>query len=281
MKVELKSKVEDFDFINYLAKRRSSGRSIHKILFDTLIMDSLITSERNTGDYLNDIQPISSKFNWFITPSMDMNLFNYIQNNIDQQTDPESFLNKAFVDYFSSDNFAHLEFMVKTWSHNPMISDRLHIVEECLSVLKDSTCESSNIKNPHYLIIPTLIAQIDGLMTTYLIENNFVFEGKKWKKIDDDTKGSRDSQFKKSVSNFLDTNFTSDLSVDKFLLKECTTAKDLLLDILFQPANPTDKMDELKFPFSRHKIMHGQFLEYGNIEDTIRLFLLIDFLAAL
>jgi hypothetical protein len=279
-KIELNSKVEDFDFITYLGKRRSN-RSIQKIISDTILIDGLITSERNLGTYITDIHPIVSKYNWLITSSLDFNLINYIRDNIDQQVDQESFLNKAFVDYFSSDNFAYLESMVKIWSQKSMLNGRIHIIKECLSVLRDSTYKNNNIKNPHYLIIPTLIAQIDGLMSTYLTKNGFDFEGKLLKNINDGTKVGRNSQFKKSVSEFIDKKFTSDLNGVILLQKECTSAKDLLLNVLFQPANPNDKMDELKFPFSRHKIMHGQFLDYGNIEDTIRLFLLIDFLTVL
>lgn len=234
------------------------------------ISENLKNLDGSINDYLKETHPKVREYNWFFTPSMDLHLWRYIHDNIDRQPDPESFLRTVFVNHFSSNCFGNLDFMVDTWRHNPLLSDRFHIFKECVSVLKDSTCETSSIKNPHCIVIPVLIAQIDGVMTTYLSENGFAPDDKHRKDI-----------FKKIVTDLLKNNYGTDISVAKFLLNECTTAKDLLLDVLFQRAVYKDEMGDLKQPFSRNKIMHGQVLDYGNIENTIRLFLLIDFLASL
>jgi hypothetical protein len=51
----------------------------------------------------------------------------------------------------------------------------------------------------------------------------------------------------------------------------------LLIARLFQTAYNGSKLTKLP-KFSRHKIMHGESIDYGNIENTIRAFMLIDFL---
>lgn len=38
---------------------------------------------------------------------------------------------------------------------------------------------------------------------------------------------------------------------------------------------------EAPFTFSRHKILHGGYVKYGRIDNTIRAFLVLDFLASL
>ncbi len=200
---------------------------------------------------------------------MEPSLGTYIIENIDKHPNKKAFLDKTFVDYHSLNNFEELDYMAENWSRMTLIRDRLKILKECVSILKDSKSEHSNIKNPHYVIIPTLIAQIDGLMTDYLEKKNFTTN----------YLNERNNEFKTKIEAYIKKNYSTNMSLGAFLLEESNAASDLLLDILFQHAYTSDKMSDLTGPFSRHKIMHGQFLEYGQIEDTIRLFLLIDFLA--
>lgn len=41
------------------------------------------------------------------------------------------------------------------------------------------------------------------------------------------------------------------------------------------------QVERLQITFNRHKIMHGEYLKYGRIDNTIRAFLILDFLATL
>lgn len=221
----------------------------------------------NLKNYADNIMPILRENNWFFTDSMEPKLWMHIVENIDKHPDKKAFLDEMFVEYYSRNNFEELDYMADTWNRMTLINDRSKILIECISVLKDSKSEHSNIKNPYYLVIPTLIAQIDGLMTDYLEKRNFT------------TKylNSRNAEFKKHINGYIQQNHSGNTLLSDFLREESNAASKLLLDILFQTVYPDDK--NIIGPFSRHKIMHGQFLEYGNIEDTIRLFLLFDFLA--
>lgn len=251
-----------------------------------LVISKLIDSESikkfstNMSRYQTVIKAKLHDNNWFFTPSMTPHLWSDICNNVDE-SDLESFFDAAFISYFSVDNFDNLDYMVKDWQHSQLLSDRIHILKECVSVLKDSTGETSNIKNPNYLIIPTLIAQIDGSMTSYLLKNGYDYKGQKLKNVNNGKVNNKETLFKEEVTDFLKAEYAKESFMSAFLLEECNAAIHLLLDILFQQAFPEEKMDDLKFPFSRHKIMHGQFLEYGNLEDTIRLFLILDFISDL
>jgi len=236
--------------------------------------------EKDWDAYLKNVQPILTKYNWFISPSIDFRLRYYIDKNLNKQVDPESFLNKVFVYFFSVFDFENLDHMVGTWKAFSFLDDRLPILEECVNLLRNSTSKNSNIKNPYYIIIPTLIAQIDGL-------KNSIVERYKCKKMNIEVKDNNRNYPKKNISELFESIYSPEAAKPQFsfindwLLKESITANDILFDVLFQKAQPMDKMEDLKPPFSRHKIMHGQFLEYGNMENTIRLFLLIDFLAEL
>lgn len=261
-------------------KKRFSPTKTDLEYINKTLVEGVRTFLVNMDIYLDKIQPKLRENNWFFTPSMDANLWNYVRDNIDQQKDIKSFLDKAFVNYFSADRFDYLDYIVEGWKHSSLLCDRYHILKECVSVLQDSASENSNIKNPHYIIIPTLIAQIDGSMTNYLVKNGYDYDGQKLKNVKNGTKGKKEN-FRAEVSNFLTTEYSKGLALSHFLLEEGNTAVHLLLDILFQKALPDQEMVNLKFPFSRNKIMHGQYLEYGNIEDTLRLFLILDFISEL
>ncbi|HEX3013693.1 MAG TPA: hypothetical protein VHO92_05425 [Methanobacterium sp.] len=227
--------------------------------------------------YIENIQPILAKYSWFITPSTDFRLWYYISQNISKQADPEDFLNRVFVYFFSVFNFENLNYMVERWEVFSMLDTRFPILKECVNILKDSASKNSNIKNPHYVIIPALIAQIDGL-------KNDIFEYCKSRKMDFEGRNIDKKSQKINISKLFENRYNPETAkilpfVCECLLKDCTAANDLLFDSLFQTAKHNDKMENLKPPFSRHKIMHGQYLEYGTLENTIRLFLLIDFLA--
>ena len=54
-------------------------------------------------------------------------------------------------------------------------------------------------------------------------------------------------------------------------------ANDILLDFLFQNAYPGLPL-EMPFTFNRHKILHGEITKYGRFDNTLRAFLILDFL---
>jgi len=105
------------------------------------------------------------------------------------------------------------------------------------------------------LVIPTLIAQIDGIRLEFMNRNGLSFwtKDKYWKQW---FKGQTPNP------NLLDL------------------ANDIFLNILFQRSDPGEPLG-IPFTFSRHKIMHGEYLRYGRIDNTIRAFLILDFLATL
>lgn len=54
----------------------------------------------------------------------------------------------------------------------------------------------------------------------------------------------------------------------------------IFFEVLFQSAYHDQPLGN-PYTFSRHKIMHGEFLTYGRKDNVIRAFLILDFLAAL
>ena len=209
---------------------------------------------------------VLQKYKWFITPSFDISfVFKIIQLDKKKGRHDKA-VNKLFIDYFSSNNWQKLEVMVDNWRNKPLFKKRSIILRDCIKVLKQVRDKKINEAN---VILPALIAQIDGILTDYLVSKNI-----KWDVAYDDyvqhgkvTKIGRKSQFKKNTSKVLTTQFDG-------------IANDFFLNILFQHS---DKRHSLKRPFNfnRHKIIHGESVKYGRKVYLIRAFLILDFLAHL
>ena len=93
------------------------------------------------------------------------------------------------------------------------------------------------------IVLPTLIAQAEGVATKVFGNN-----------------------FKKSIKSI-----NSD---DKFLF----TSGEFFVNILFLYTNGI-AIEKIKNPeLSRNKILHGEYLKYGNIASVIKLFFILDYL---
>ena len=191
------------------------------------------------------------KYKWLVTPSFPLSFFFQIIEIARYSEHPQSALNRLYKEYFVANEYQNLVSMVERWEANPIYSRRMKIFRDCVGALK----YANNRYNPSNLIIPTLIAQIDGLLTDFMEQRLDVDRGKKWKDF------------------FRNQTRVSLESID-------VSAKVVLLDILFQTSLPGRPL-EVPFTFNRHKIMHGEYTRYGRFDNLIRAFLVVDFISYL
>lgn len=203
---------------------------------------------------------ILKKYKWFVTPSLPLSFVFEVVKQGSKKGNQRKTINKLFIDYFYANNFVELENFLATWSTNPIFKPRIKILKDCVIALKES--RQSNAAN---VILPTLIAQIEGIFIE-LCKQKVGVSLKKTKWIDKNgTEMSR-----KNLENLVKTNFKSnDLLLDLTI--------DFYFVILFQTAYHGQSLST-PFTFNRHKIMHGENLRYGRHDNVIRAFLVLDFL---
>ncbi len=192
---------------------------------------------------------VLKKYKWLISPSMPLSFVYKVAAIGTKKGNQRAKVNKLFVDYFSSNNFKQLSHLVNAWATNKMFKSRMKILRDCVSVMKNA----NHRYNPSNVVIPVLIAQIDGIRIKFMEQHGLSFrtKDKEWKKL------------------------FRDQTLSDALLE---AANDVFLDILFQSSFPGKPLNT-PFIFNRHKVMHGEFLTYGRIDNTIRAFLILDFLA--
>jgi len=208
---------------------------------------------------------VLKRYKWFIAPDMPINLVFKIVKLAETKGRHDKQINSLFINYFSANNWHNLEQMVIKWRTSPLLKKRMNILLDCIKALKKTKSRNINLPN---IILPTLIAQIDGFLTDYLKSKNI-----SWDVNYDDfnlknkTKIGRKTQFKRHKSIMLDVQFDE-------------LANHVFLNILFQKSQKGKPL-KTPFNFNRHKIMHGENIEYGRKDYLIRAFLVMDFLVSL
>ena len=212
---------------------------------------------------------ILKKYHWFVTPSLPFDFVYEVVKIGRNEGDQRTSVNKLFEDYFISNDFENLDAIVNEWAGISIFEPRMEIFEDCISALRDS----KNITNPSNLIIPTLIAQIDGIQANFMELNNLSFDNNahQWK----NTNGTQVLPKSLFGEHFLNREHI-DLS-DQELLKLCSYT---FFDLLFQKSGRGEPLS-IPITFSRHKVMHGEYVDYGGIDNTIRAFMILDFLSTL
>jgi hypothetical protein len=205
---------------------------------------------------LKESIPVLKKHGWYICPSLPPSFFFEIMN-IEKSNESEEakriLTDKLFVDYFSGNNYEFLTDIILNWGRNELFKPRMEVLRDCLSVLIDA----QEKYNPANVIIPTLIAQIDGVSIEFLFRTSGV---------------SRDR------NGELKRRLTSRLERASYLDKHLLLIAEYFFDVLFQRSLFGEPLQS-QTTFSRHKIQHGEFLEYGSIENVIRAFMMLDYLA--
>lgn len=202
---------------------------------------------------------ILKKYKWFISPSMPTSFIYEAVQTGRKKGNQRGAMNKSFIEYFSKNNFKNLKNLIEGWKNNNIFKPRMKILRDCISTLKSVKRPS----NPSNLVIPTLIAQIDGIQTEFMKQSGLHYDTikRKWR----DRGGKIINKKKWLKSQTLNSELLD-------------IANDVLLNILFQGASPGEPL-KTPFTFNRHKILHGEYLRYGRIDNTIRAFLILDFLS--
>jgi len=210
---------------------------------------------------------ILQKYKWFISPSMPINFIFKVVQLEQKKGRQDKAINKFFIDYFSRNDWQNLEAITKNWERKSLFKKRIKIIQDCIKTLKNADRKTNAVN----VVLPTLITQIDGVLTDYLNLKGIHWDCDYDDWVDRNTgrviKIGRKTQFKNVKPKVLTTQL-DDL------------ASDIFLNILFQHSQ---KGAQLKTPFNfnRHKIIHGENVRYGRQGYLIRAFLILDFLVHL
>lgn len=191
---------------------------------------------------MDEISSILAEYNYLLPLTLPLGVYSDLLeylNNTKESANREKEIDNLLLKLFSYKKWEMASEIVSKLNNNDKINTkRIVILEDCIKVLK-----RNSRKTAANTILPVLIAQIDGIWVDIL--------------------GSKDKdKLKNTIKN---------MKNDKY----ANPARELLVDILFQY---TRTVIPVKSDFCRNKILHGEEVEYGSINNVIRAFLIIEFL---
>ena len=211
---------------------------------------------------------VLQKYKWFITPSFPISFIFEVMELDEKKGRHDKAVNSLFIEYFEAKDWQNLEIMAHGWEKNPLLKKRYKILMDCVEAVKVASRKRKGI-NEANVVLPTLITQIDGVLTDYLNSKGLQWDSDYDDLVDTRTgnvrKVGRKTQFKNAKPKVLTTPL-DDL------------ANHIFLNILFQRSQKGNPL-ATPFNFNRHKIIHGESVKYGRKDYLIRAFMVLDLLA--
>ena len=208
---------------------------------------------------------VLQKYKWFITPSFPISFIFEVMKLDKTKGRHDKAVNSLFIEYYEAEDWQNLEIMVRGWKENPLLKNRHKILMDCVQAIKVASKVGINEAN---VVLPTLITQIDGILTDYLNS-----KGPQWDAAYDDLVDARTGKVRKvgRKTQFKNTQpRVMTIPLDDL-------ANDIFLNILFQRSQKGKPL-ATPFNFNRHKIIHGESVRYGRKDYLIRAFMVLDLL---
>jgi len=118
------------------------------------------------------------KYKWFVGPSLPIAFVFEVVKIGKKKGNRRREINNLFISYFCSNNYMELESLVNGWKSNPLFKPRMKILRDCVHGLRRANAGC----NPSNYVLPTLIAQIDGIQQKYMEKRGLTLASKgKWK----------------------------------------------------------------------------------------------------
>lgn len=168
---------------------------------------------------------ILRKYKWFISPSLPLNFVFKVVTIGKLQGRQDKEINALFINHFRENNWQNLELMVKSWQYNKVLGKRYKILIDCVKAIKLSETKRVNVSNA---ILPTLITQIDGAMSDFLVINGIPWQVDYDDVIDRKTEKVRKVGRKSQLKSFKPNVLPSQLD---------ELAVDVCMNILFQKSS--------------------------------------------
>ena len=241
------------DLLSQLIQRKLNGflhsfetevQRFLKNLNSDEVRKSISLAKEAFFESLNEGVAICQKYDWPISESFPPSLYLKVISQYRNGKIKQSEIDALFVDYLSYDNFDYLKTRIMAyWESNDLIKKRMDIFYDCVNALQNGNSQF----NPSNVVVPTLISQIDGILSDFF--------GKQLRR------GWKET-FQKEISNY----------------EYSELLNNQIGDVLFESSYYKSEIVS-RIGINRHKILHGEELQYGTLANSMRLFLIIDHLS--
>ncbi len=217
---------------------------------------SLTAGEMQRFHAHQDAVEAFNKAGWPIPPSMPSELREHIVTV--HKAEKTRCISRIIIGYYQQNDHQHLIETVKSWKSNPLFEPRMHILQDALQ---------AHCQNLYMLSVPTLIPQIEGVLTDYVFDNEL-----------DAKLGKIQQVYEVAIGNVDDEYDISSLS--KWAI--ATTLLDQLQTKIYVSTNFKGELKKSvnRRRVTRHTLSHGVGLKYDRPIHSLKAFLLLDALSS-
>ena len=221
---------------NFVNVQQSIINNIKPFLLN---IQTLLVSNANINESLKKKAKTMLQFGWWFIGSLPIDKINYIYRN--RETLLQEDVDKMICDYYKASDYKELEGIIREW-------DELEYFCKWGSKIDDAFYAHKSGK--YSLSVPVWAFMLEGIIRDFLR----------------DAYGISEKRF-----SFLYNNFKEKAKeLDNFIVNYAFNCIDSFY-VRFNPEEPDEVQD-----FSRHKIFHGQALNYDNEINSLKLILYLD-----
>jgi vacuolar-type H+-ATPase subunit E/Vma4 len=221
---------------NFVNVQQSIINNIKPFLLN---IQTVLISRANIKESLKKKAKTMLQFGWWFIGSLPIEKINYIHRN--RETLLQEDVDKMICDYYKASDYKELEGIIREW-------DELEYFCKWGSKIDDAFYAHKSGK--YSLSVPVWAFMLEGIIRDFLR----------------DAYGISEKRF-----SFLYNNFKEKAKeLDNFIVNYAFNCIDSFY-VRFNPEEPDEVQD-----FSRHKIFHGQALNYDNEINSLKLILYLD-----
>ncbi|GFN35657.1 hypothetical protein [Tepidimicrobium xylanilyticum] len=221
---------------NFINVQQSIINNIKPFLLN---IQTVLVSNVNINESLKKKAKTMLQFGWWFIGSLPIEQINYIYRN--RETLLQEDVDKMICDYYKASDYKELEGIIREW-------DELEYFCKWGSKIDDAF--AAHKLGKYSLSVPVWAFMLEGIIRDFM----------------KDTYGVSAYNFSPLYDNFKEKA----KELDSIIVNYAFTCIDSFY-IRFNPAEPDEVQD-----FSRHKIFHGQALNYDNEINSLKLILYLD-----
>jgi hypothetical protein len=221
---------------NFVNVQQSIINNIKPFLLN---IQTVLISRANIKESLKKKAKTMLQFGWWFIGSLPIDKINYIHRN--RETLLQEDVDKMICDYYKASDYKELEGIIREWAELEYFCKRKNKIDDAFNAHK---------LGKYSLSIPVLAFMLEGIIRDFM----------------KDTYGVSAYNFSPLYDNFKEKA----KELDNFIVNYVFTCIDSFY-IRFNPEEPDEVQD-----FSRHKIFHGQALNYDNEINSLKLILYLD-----
>jgi hypothetical protein len=200
-----------------------------------------------------------SEAGWPIAPSMPEWLIRRVVEFHDESK--IRYASHVIMGYYRRNNYGNLAKAIRTWKDHPLFASRMHIINDAFWV---------HCKRKYTLSIPALMAQIEGVLTEFVVANNL---GVDW-------------EFREWAKQRLKAQVAIGDPDMRHTFATWAIAKTLLHHLEESTYSPTRIDKQMARPpkcreITRHTVLHGVMPNYNRESHSLKAFLILDAISVL